>query len=76
MRRRTRRHDVLLRPGHRGHRRGRAPGSDIDDARAGALPQLCADFELPDLILLCPCGSADVEVLAGREPEILSMEVS
>ena len=33
-------------------------------------------FELTDLILLCPCGSADVEVLAGRELRILSMEVS
>jgi hydrogenase nickel incorporation protein HypA/HybF len=28
------------------------------------------------LILLCPCGSADVEVLAGRDLRILSMEVS
>jgi hydrogenase nickel incorporation protein HypA/HybF len=28
------------------------------------------------LILLCPCGSADVEVLAGRDLKILSMEVS
>ncbi|WP_029111083.1 hydrogenase maturation nickel metallochaperone HypA [Mycobacterium sp. URHD0025] len=37
----------------------------------------CADeFELRDPILLCPCGSADVEVLAGRELKILSMEVS
>jgi len=33
-------------------------------------------FELHDLILLCPCGSADVEVLAGRDLMILSMEVS
>lgn len=33
-------------------------------------------FELCDLILLCPCGSADVEVLAGRDLKILSMEVS
>jgi hydrogenase nickel incorporation protein HypA/HybF len=33
-------------------------------------------FELHDLILLCPCGSADVEVLAGRDLRILSMEVS
>jgi hydrogenase nickel incorporation protein HypA/HybF len=37
----------------------------------------CANkFELRDLILLCDCGSADVEVLAGREMKILSMEVS
>jgi hydrogenase nickel incorporation protein HypA/HybF len=35
-----------------------------------------ANFDLPDLILLCPCGSADVEVLAGRDLRILSMEVS
>lgn len=33
-------------------------------------------FELRDLILLCPCGSADVEVTAGRDLKILSMEVS
>jgi hydrogenase nickel incorporation protein HypA/HybF len=33
-------------------------------------------FQLNDPILLCPCGSADVEVVAGRELKILSMEVS
>ncbi|WP_099042617.1 hydrogenase maturation nickel metallochaperone HypA [Mycobacterium neglectum] len=33
-------------------------------------------FELNDLILLCPCGSADVDVTAGRDLKILSMEVS
>lgn len=33
-------------------------------------------FELNDLILLCPCGSADVDVVAGRDLKILSMEVS
>src|ERR1700752_2208325 len=27
-------------------------------------------FELHDLILLCPCGSADLEVLAGRDLRI------
>ncbi|MDT5180165.1 MAG: hydrogenase nickel incorporation protein HypA/HybF [Mycobacterium sp.] len=35
-----------------------------------------ADFELDDPILLCPCGSADIEVLGGRDLRILSMEVS
>ncbi|MCV7136264.1 hydrogenase maturation nickel metallochaperone HypA [Mycobacterium hodleri] len=35
-----------------------------------------ADFELDDPILLCPCGSADVDVLGGRDLRILSMEVS
>jgi hydrogenase nickel incorporation protein HypA/HybF len=35
-----------------------------------------AGFEVNDLILLCPCGSADVDVIAGRDLKILSMEVS
>jgi hydrogenase nickel incorporation protein HypA/HybF len=34
-----------------------------------------ADVQLTDLILLCPCGSADLEVTAGRELQIVSMEV-
>jgi hydrogenase nickel incorporation protein HypA/HybF len=34
-----------------------------------------ADIVLADPILLCPCGSADVEVTAGRELQILSIEV-
>jgi hydrogenase nickel incorporation protein HypA/HybF len=34
------------------------------------------DFDLDDLILLCPCGSADVEVLAGRELTLGSVEVA
>jgi hydrogenase nickel incorporation protein HypA/HybF len=32
-----------------------------------------AEFALPDLILLCACGSADVEVLAGRELAVASV---
>jgi hydrogenase nickel incorporation protein HypA/HybF len=32
-----------------------------------------AGFALPDLILLCDCGSADVEVLAGRELAVASV---
>jgi hydrogenase nickel incorporation protein HypA/HybF len=32
-----------------------------------------AEFALPDLILLCDCGSADVEVLAGRELAVASV---
>ncbi|MCW2677964.1 MAG: hypA [Modestobacter sp.] len=31
------------------------------------------DFVLADLILLCECGSADVEVLAGRELAVASV---
>lgn len=34
-----------------------------------------ADVELADPILLCPCGSADLAVTAGRELQIVSMEV-
>ncbi|MCW2651721.1 MAG: hydrogenase nickel incorporation protein HypA/HybF [Mycobacterium sp.] len=50
---------------------------DLDVQPGSARCRSCgADFVLPDLILLCPCGSADVEVLAGRELRILSMEVS
>jgi hydrogenase nickel incorporation protein HypA/HybF len=32
-----------------------------------------AEFRLPDLVLLCDCGSADVEVLAGRELSVVSV---
>jgi hydrogenase nickel incorporation protein HypA/HybF len=31
------------------------------------------DFPLADLILLCRCGSADVEVLTGRELAVASV---
>jgi len=33
------------------------------------------DFALDDLILLCPCGSADVDLVAGRELRVLSVEL-
>jgi hydrogenase nickel incorporation protein HypA/HybF len=32
-----------------------------------------AEFALPDPVLLCHCGSADVEVLAGRELAVASV---
>jgi hydrogenase nickel incorporation protein HypA/HybF len=32
-----------------------------------------AAFTLADLVLLCDCGSADVEVLAGRELAVASV---
>jgi hydrogenase nickel incorporation protein HypA/HybF len=56
-----------------------ADGAHLDmNIQAGAAHcRTCGHgFELPDLILLCPCGSADVEVVAGRDLKILSMEVS
>ena len=50
---------------------------DVDILPGAARCRSCgARFELSDPILLCPCGSADVEVLAGRDLRILSMEVS
>jgi hydrogenase nickel incorporation protein HypA/HybF len=50
---------------------------DLDVHPGMARCRTCADeFELDDPILLCHCGSADVDVLAGRELKILSMEVS
>jgi hydrogenase nickel incorporation protein HypA/HybF len=37
----------------------------------------CAmDISLPDLILLCPCGSANVRVVSGRELTVESIEVA
>ena len=35
-----------------------------------------AEFGLQDLILLCDCGSADVEVMSGRELQLTSVEVA
>ena len=34
------------------------------------------DLVLSDLLVLCPCGSADVEVLAGRELAIASVQLA
>lgn len=56
-----------------------ADGARLDlDLRPGAVRcRTCgAESDLADLILLCPCGSADVAVTAGRELQIVSMEVS
>ena len=33
------------------------------------------EFALDDLIMLCACGSADIEVLTGDELRIVSVEV-
>ncbi|GAB2634961.1 hydrogenase maturation nickel metallochaperone HypA [Prescottella soli] len=49
---------------------------DIEEPPGRAHCRDCgADFPLHDLVLLCPCGSADVEILSGRELRIMSMEV-
>ncbi len=49
----------------------------IDEPAGRAGCRSCAaTFDLPNLVLLCPCGSSDVEVLAGRELAISAMEVA
>jgi hydrogenase nickel incorporation protein HypA/HybF len=49
---------------------------DIAEPPGRARCRDCGDeFTLDDFILLCPCGSADAEVLAGRELRITSVEV-
>ncbi len=49
---------------------------DIDEPPGVAHCRTCGeDFSLTDLILLCPCGSADVEVLSGRELVVASVDV-
>jgi hydrogenase nickel incorporation protein HypA/HybF len=50
---------------------------DIDEPAGLARCAGCGlEFPVDDLILLCPCGSADVRVLAGDQLQILSVEVS
>jgi hydrogenase nickel incorporation protein HypA/HybF len=49
----------------------------IDQPRGWAHCRSCGvDFELQDLILLCRCGSADIEVRAGRELQVTSVDVA
>jgi hydrogenase nickel incorporation protein HypA/HybF len=49
----------------------------IDEPQGQARCRSCYDeFELADPILLCPCGSADVEILSGRELMLVSVEVA
>ena len=49
----------------------------IDEpAGAGHCRSCGCDLVLTDLILLCPCGSADVDVVAGRELTVQSFEVA
>jgi hydrogenase nickel incorporation protein HypA/HybF len=48
----------------------------IDHRPGAAHCRTCGlDVRLDDPILLCPCGSADLEVTGGRELQIVSMEV-
>ncbi|MCW2759212.1 MAG: hypA [Nocardioidaceae bacterium] len=60
-----------------------ASGTPLDGARLEIEQQAarahCRDcnqvFVVPDMFLLCTCGSADLEVLAGRELQVASVEV-
>ncbi|MGI8459648.1 MAG: hydrogenase maturation nickel metallochaperone HypA [Propionibacteriaceae bacterium] len=48
----------------------------ITETPGRAACRTCGDrFEVDDLILLCPCGSADVAVVAGRELLVTSVEM-
>ncbi len=50
---------------------------DIEEPAGRAACGSCGrEFTLTDHILLCPCGSAEVTVLAGRELKITSLEVA
>lgn len=49
----------------------------IEEPTGTAHCRTCAsDFTLRDMILLCDCGSADVEVTGGRELQLTSVEVA
>jgi hydrogenase nickel incorporation protein HypA/HybF len=50
---------------------------EIEEPSGAAHCRSCgADFDVDDLILLCACGSADVEVTAGRDLTVASVEVA
>lgn len=49
---------------------------ELDEPEGRAHCRVCGDdFALHDQILLCQCGSAEVEVLAGQELNVQSVEV-
>ncbi len=50
---------------------------EIVDVPGRARCRTCAELvELPDFIALCTCGSADLEIVAGEELSIRSVEVA
>jgi len=49
---------------------------DVDQTDARVRCRSCGkDALVADMVLLCDCGSADVEVLSGRELQVSSVEV-
>lgn len=52
-------------------------GLDIEQVQGRAHCRSCGEeFGLVDAFLLCDCGSADVQVLSGRELSVTSVEVA
>lgn len=50
---------------------------EIDEELGRAHCRTCGvEFELQDAFLLCDCGSADVQVVSGRELLVTSVEVA
>jgi hydrogenase nickel incorporation protein HypA/HybF len=50
---------------------------EIEDEAGRAHCRTCgSDFAMADQFLLCDCGSADVELLSGRELTVASVEVA
>jgi hydrogenase nickel incorporation protein HypA/HybF len=49
---------------------------EIDEPPGRVACRRCAaEFDTDEVLALCPCGSADVELLRGRELRIRSVEV-
>lgn len=46
-----------------------------ETAGRGSCRTCGSDFVLDDLILLCPCGSADVRIVAGQELQVTSVRM-
>jgi hydrogenase nickel incorporation protein HypA/HybF len=50
---------------------------EIEEQRGRAHCRSCGEeFSMEDAFLLCPCGSADVQLLAGRELSVTSVQVA
>jgi hydrogenase nickel incorporation protein HypA/HybF len=50
---------------------------DIDEPGGRVACRRCAaEFDTDEVLALCPCGSADVALLRGRELRIRSVEVA
>lgn len=50
---------------------------EIEEQQGRASCRTCGEeFLMADAFLLCECGSADVQLLAGRELSVMSVEVA